>query len=157
MPVSSGKVNIAAQPDIFIREEYRMEINGVRCTFHHMGIPTSEKKPGERYSQLFGMYTSDSDCRTLRIQWHRFDPDSSLHPLVQTIPHVAFKVADLEQASTGYSILLGPYEPIPGFRVVMIEDGGQPIELVETKLTDDQIWARAGTDSALYSEPRLDE
>ncbi len=32
-----------------------MQINGVSCTFHHMGIRTSEKRPGERYSQMFGM------------------------------------------------------------------------------------------------------
>jgi hypothetical protein len=116
-----------------------MEINGVRCTFHHMGIPTSEKKPGERYSQLFGMYTSDSYCRTMRIQWHRFEPDSSLHPLLQTVPHVALKVDELEQASAGYNILLGPYESIPGFRVVIIEDEGQAIELVQTALNDEQL------------------
>jgi hypothetical protein len=61
-----------------------MEINGDRCTFHHMGIFTSEKKPRERHSPLFDMYTRDSDCRTLRIQWHRFEPDSSRHPLLQT-------------------------------------------------------------------------
>jgi hypothetical protein len=136
--------------DIFCLEEYGMQINGVRCTLHHMGIPTTEKKPGERYSKLFGMYTSDSGCRTLRIQWHRFEPGSSLHPLLQTVPHVAFRVDDLERASAGYNTLLGPYEPIPGFQVVIVEDGGQPIELVQTTLTDEQLWERAETDSVLY-------
>jgi hypothetical protein len=45
-------------------------------TFHHMGIPTTEPKPGERFSERFGMYTSDSNCGLLRIQWDRFEPDS---------------------------------------------------------------------------------
>ena len=127
-----------------------MKINGVTCIFHHMGIPTTEKRRGERYSQRFGMYTSDSDCRTLRIQWHRFEPGSPLHPLVQNVPHVAFKVDDLERATAGYNVLLGPYEPIPNFRVAVIEDGGQPIELVQTTLTDEQVWERVETDSILY-------
>jgi hypothetical protein len=126
-----------------------MQINGVSCTFHHMGIPTSEKRPRERYSQMFGMYTSDSHCKSLRIQWHRFEPGSQLHPLLQTLPHVALKVDDLERASTGYNVLLGPYEPIPGFRVAVVEDGGQPIELVQTTLTDAQLWERALTESIL--------
>jgi hypothetical protein len=42
-------------------------------------------------------------------------------------------------------VLLGPYEPIPDFRVAIIEDGGQPIELVETILTDEELWRRAET------------
>lgn len=134
-----------------------MEINGVPCSFHHMGIPTSEKKPGERFNKLFGMYTSDSSCQALRIQWHRFEPDSPLPPLVQSVPHLAFKVDDLERAIAGCNVLFGPYEPILNYRVAMIEDGGQPIELVQTTLTDEQLWARAETANTLYQDvPSLD-
>jgi hypothetical protein len=120
-----------------------MKFNGVEGSFHHMGIPTTEPRADERFSERFGMYTSDSDCKTLRIQWHRFEPGSSLHPLLRTVPHVAFKVADLERAMEGYNVLLGPYEPIADFRVAIIEDGGQPIELVETDLTDEALWGLA--------------
>lgn len=127
-----------------------MKINGVNCVFHHIGIPTTEKKPDERYSQQFGMYTSDSNCQAMRIQWHRFEPGSLMHPLIQTIPHVALKVEDLDRAVKGYNILLGPYEPIPDFRVAIIEDSGQPIELVQTTLTDEELWERAKSDSVLY-------
>jgi hypothetical protein len=121
----------------------KMKINGVECTFHHMGIPTTEVKPGERFSEQIGMYTSDSDCKNLRIQWHRFESNSSLHPLIRTVPHVALKVSDLDRAIEGYNLLLGPYEPIPGFRVAIIEDGGCPVELLQTTLTDEELWARA--------------
>jgi len=127
-----------------------LKINGVNCVFHHLGIPTTEKKPGERYSQRFGMYTSDSSCQAMRIQWHRFEPGSPMHPLIQTIPHVALKVEDLDRVVTGYNILLGPYEPLPDFRVAFIEDSGQPIELVQTTLTDEQLWERVKSDSVLY-------
>ena len=127
-----------------------MKIHDVNCTFHHLGIPTSEKKPEERFSERFRMYTSDSECETMRVQWHRFEPDSPLHPLIKTVPHVAFKVDDLDRAITGCNLLLGPYEPIPGFRVAIIEDAGQPIEFVQTTLTDEQLWQRAKTDSLLY-------
>jgi hypothetical protein len=122
-----------------------MKINGMKVSFHHMGIPTTERRPGERFSKIFGMYTSDSDCRTLRIQWHRFESTSCLHPLIRTVPHVAFRVADLDRAIAGCNVLLGPYEPIADFRVAIIEDGGQPIELVETTLTDEELWRRAET------------
>ena len=37
------------------------------------------------------------------------------------------------------NILFGPYSPLPGYRVAMIEEQGVPIELVETKLTDEEL------------------
>jgi hypothetical protein len=122
-----------------------MRINGVECIFHHMGIPTTEPKPGERFSERFGMHTSDSPCQSIRIQWHRFDANSSLHPLIRTVPHIALKVDDLDGAIAGFNLLLGPYEPIPGFRVAIIEDGGCPIEFVQTTLDEAEIWNRAAS------------
>jgi hypothetical protein len=133
-----------------------MKINGVSCSFHHMGIPTTEPKPGERFSEQFGMYTSDSDCKALRIQWHRFEPNSPLHPLIQSVPHVAFKVDDLDRAIAGCNLLLGPFEPIPGYRVAIIEDAGQPIEFVQTALSDEQLWERAKTDGLANAAASLE-
>lgn len=71
---------------------------------------------------------------------------------VQSVPHLAFKVSDLEQAVRDHRLLLAPYEPITGFRVAMIEDNEMPIELIETKLTDEEIWSlvRSGRQSSIY-------
>ena len=44
----------------------------VKLEFHHMGIPTTEIKPSERYSKTFKMYTTDSISEEYRIQFHRF-------------------------------------------------------------------------------------
>jgi hypothetical protein len=52
--------------------------------------------------------------------------------------------ANLEAAIAGYNLLLAPYEPIPGFRVAVIEDSGCPIELVQTSLDDAELWKCAG-------------
>lgn len=127
-------------------------VDGVTYQFHHLGIPTAEPRPGERYSAVYGMYTSDDPCAYARVQWHRFEPSSPLHSLLKQAPHLAFKVSDLERALVGKTVILGPYEPIPGFRVAAIADGGVAIELIETALSDEQIWARAESDSILYSE-----
>ncbi|MBS7701458.1 hypothetical protein [Chelatococcus sp. YT9] len=40
-------------------------------------------------------------------------------------------------------MILGPYEPIDGFHVAIIDDGGVPVELIQTELRDDEIWSRA--------------
>ncbi|WP_295537914.1 hypothetical protein [uncultured Pseudacidovorax sp.] len=110
--------------------------------FHHAGIPTDQVRDDEQFSANAGMYTSDNAGR-FRIQWHRFTPDSPLHPLIRSVPHVAFKVADLAAAIEGETVILGPYEPIDGYRVAMIDDGGVPIELIQTELSDEEIWGRA--------------
>jgi hypothetical protein len=120
--------------------------------FHHIGIPTREVRDGERYSPLLRMYTSDDACGTAKVQWHRFETDSPIHPLVQSVPHAAFKVNNLDRAVEGRTVLLGPYEPIEQFRVAMILDGGVPVELIETSLSDEEIWKRAisGKRAKLY-------
>lgn len=110
--------------------------------FHHMGIPTTEVRPNEKFSEAFGMYTSDVDG-DFRIQYHRFTEDSPLHQLIKTVPHVGIQVDNLEEAVEGYEILLGPYEPIPGYRVAIINDGGVPVELIETNLSPSELWGKA--------------
>jgi hypothetical protein len=115
---------------------------GLSYTFHHTGIPTDQKREGESYAASVRMYTSDNGGN-FRIQWHRFEEGSPLHPLIRTLPHVAFKVEDLAAAIEGEEVILGPYEPLDGFFVAMINDGGVPVEFIQTDLTDEEIWGRA--------------
>lgn len=129
----------------------------IHYQFHHMGIPTEQVRPGEIFSAAAGMFTTDNSGK-FRIQWHRFTPDSPLHPLIRTVPHPAFKVENLKAAIDGEEILLGPYEPIDGYFVAMINDGGAPVELIQTDLSDEQIWARAKNgQGALYRKASLDD
>jgi hypothetical protein len=59
-----------------------------------------------------------------------------LPELVTKVPHIAFQVDNLDAKIVGCKVLFGPYSPIVGYRVAMIEEQGVSIELVETKLTD---------------------
>ncbi|MDX1836390.1 hypothetical protein DIZ81_01830 [Legionella taurinensis] len=119
--------------------------------YHHMGIPTTLPRPGERYSERFKMYTSGGEDSEYRIQYHRFEPGCPLHPLIQTKPHVAFKVPDLNEAIKGRCVILEPYEPIPGFKVAMIDECGAPIEFIETTLSEEQIWYGDHSQAFIYS------
>ena len=124
----------------------------IRYEFHHMGIPTVEVREAEIFSAGAGMYTSDNAGK-FRVQWHRFTSESSLHPLIKTLPHVAFKVADLMEAIAGEEVILGPYEPVDDYFVVIINDAGVPIELIQTSLCDEEIWRRARSgEGSLYRD-----
>jgi len=119
--------------------------------FHHLGIPTTEIQKGEYYSENFKMYTSDNKGK-FRIQFHRFEIDSPLHPLIKSKPHIALQVENLLDAIKGENIILGPYEPIPRYKVAIINDGGMPIELIETDLTDEELWGKAKEQTDLNIE-----
>ena len=99
--------------------------------YHHLGIPTSESRPGERYLPEFGMHVSGYETSPFRIEWMRFDEDSSVPELVQQLPHVAFEVDDLEAALEGREVLIAPNCPSPGIRVAFVVDDGAPVELMQ--------------------------
>lgn len=121
--------------------------------FHHMGIPTTEVKPGERYSNAFKMYTTDSISQSYRVQFHRFLDDCPLHPLIKSMPHIAYKVSSIEEAIAGEEVILEPYEPFAGFKVAMIAKSGVPIEFIETSLAEDEIWNTSRhKNSVIYTE-----
>lgn len=111
----------------------------MKYLYHHVGIPVTEQRPGERYSSFMDMYTSGGELPG-RIQYHRFGPNCPLHKLIQTLPHIAYKVIDLEEALKGKNILLAPYLPMKNFKVAIVEDNGAVIEFIETSLSEEVIW-----------------
>ncbi|VVC75602.1 hypothetical protein AQUSIP_08920 [Aquicella siphonis] len=129
-----------------------MSIKTVTYEYHHMGIPTTQERPGERYSSTFKMFTSGGENSEFRIQYHRFEEDSPLHPLIKTVPHVAFRVSSIDEAIAGKTVILGPYYPFAGFRVAMIDDHGTPIEFIETTLSEEEIWSGPKANSVIYPD-----
>lgn len=112
--------------------------------YHHMGIPCTDPKENEVYHKTMKFTSTPFLDNDYRIQWHRFDKDCELHPLLKTVPHVAFKVDSIEREIEGKNVILGPYEPIPGFRVAIIEFEGIPMEFIETDLSDEELGSYEG-------------
>lgn len=129
-----------------------MTVRTTTYEYHHMGIPTEQIREGEKYSSTFKMYTSGGQDSEYRIQYHRFEADSPLHPLIKTMSHVAFKVGSIEAAIKNKEVILGPYEPFPGFKVAIIAEDGAPIEFIETDLSEEEIWYGSHKNSVIYPE-----
>jgi hypothetical protein len=53
--------------------------------------------------------------------------------LIQSVPHLAFEVKDLDYELTNHelNVITEPNPPSEGVRVAMIEHNGAPIELIE--------------------------
>lgn len=99
--------------------------------YHHLGIPTDVRRDGERYLEKYGMYVSGYEESPYKIEWMRFEPDSTVHELIKRVPHIAFEVDDLEKAIAGREVIVEPNSPSEGVRVAFIVDDGAPVEFLE--------------------------
>jgi len=101
--------------------------------YHHTGIPTDKVMPNEKYLPQFKLYVSGFNSSPYGIEWMRYEKDSPIDMLIQTVPHIAFEVEDLdyEVENRGFKIITEPNPPSEGVRVAMIEHNGAPIELIE--------------------------
>lgn len=109
--------------------------------YHHYGIPTQEKRPDESLVEVGGytFYSTPFEANKWHIQWHRFPEGHGLPDIVTKVPHIGFQVDDLDEELEGHEPIFGPYSPLEGYRVAMIEEQGMLIELIETSLTDSEL------------------
>lgn len=98
--------------------------------YHHIGIPTTEPRANEIYLERYGLHVSGFPTSPYGIEWMRFEPSSPLHPLIKSVPHVAFEVDDLDSALIGQQVISPPGSPSDGVRAAMIVVDGAPVELI---------------------------
>ena len=103
--------------------------------YHHLGIPTKEKREGETYIKEFNVYVSGYDTSPYKIEWMRFEKDSPTPKLVKTIPHIAFEVDNLNEALKGKELLIEPNSPSRGVMVAFIIENGAPVEFLQIDRT----------------------
>jgi len=101
--------------------------------YHHLGIPTTQPRPGERYLPHLKVHVAGYETSPYGIEWMRFDPDCDVPQLVRNVPHVAFEVDDLEAELVGKEVLIAPNSPSEGVRVAFIVDNGAPVEFLEVR------------------------
>ena len=103
--------------------------------YHHLGIPTKESRPGEKYLPHLKLYVYGFDTSPFGIEWMRFDDDCPIADLIKTVPHLAFEVSDLDKElhDHDFEIIAEPELPSAGVRAAMIRHNGAPVELIEFK------------------------
>ncbi len=78
-------------------QPFAISMNGMK--YHHIGIPTDEKKPGEKYLAEYKMYVSGFETSEYGIEWMRFEKDSPVSEIIKKIPHIAFEVDDFDSSN----------------------------------------------------------
>lgn len=108
--------------------------------FHHIGLPTDESHPGEYYVEETKVWVTDPRKHPQRIEWLRFETDSPVTGSVRDMPHIAYRVDDLDAALRGENVLIEPFEPSPNFTVAFVMKDGAVIEFMKFEKEGDLPW-----------------
>lgn len=133
-------------------------IEHLSLTLHHIGKPVPleqiKNNPNTKYAKIYDMYSLDqSNQLNIPIELHAFGPNCPLHPLIQQETHIAFTTNNIQQALKNQEVLMPLYQPFAGYQCAMILVNQQPIELIETTLSESEIWGDdIFKDSILYPE-----
>ena len=98
--------------------------------YHHIGVPTQIPRRNEQYIAQYKMYVSGFSSSPYGIEWMRFEAGCPLPEIIQTVPHIAFEVDDLDVALEGCEVIFPPSSPSDGVRAAMIMDDGALVELI---------------------------
>lgn len=112
-----------------------------RHTFDHVGIPTSEKHDGEIFVAPNRVWLTSPRDQPANIEWLRWEPDTQVPAPVRDLPHVAYRVADLDAALVGQELLMQPFEIGSNFaRGAFILLRGGVVELMHYRNPDECGW-----------------
>ncbi len=99
--------------------------------FHHVGIPTDEKQPGEIYVPDTKVWVTEPMNHPQKIEYLRYEPDSPVTGPLRELPHLAFETDDLERELAGKEVLLEPFRPVEGLTVAFVLDDGAVFEFMQ--------------------------
>ncbi|MBX3009724.1 MAG: hypothetical protein KF816_16995 [Melioribacteraceae bacterium] len=114
-------------------EEQPFAISKKGMRYHHIGIPTDEVRPNEKYLEHLKLFVSGFETSEYGIEWMRFEKDCPISEIIKKIPHIAFEVDNLDSAIEGKELLGEVSSPGKGIRVAMIIENGVPVEFIEFK------------------------
>ena len=112
--------------------------------FDHIGLTTTEKQPDEMYVEATKVWVTNPADSPEKVEYLRYEPDSPVRGPLRELPHVAFRVDDLEKEIEGEDVVLGPFNATDELRVVFIFKDGLVYEFMESSAGKD--WYKAKED-----------
>jgi hypothetical protein len=112
--------------------------------FDHIGIFTDQPQDGESWVAESGVWVTNPRTHPARIEYLRAAERPEIDPAniglwkLWNLPHVAYRVDDLDAAIAGEEVVLGPFEPGDFGRVAFIHQDGVIIEYLQYSRLD--VW-----------------
>ena len=101
--------------------------------FHHIGVPTSEKREDSSYVKDGKVYVTDAQSHPYNIEFLYFEQDSPMPEIVKTTAHIAFMVDSVDEELKGKAVVCEPFDANESLRVAFFRDGDALIEVMEQK------------------------
>jgi hypothetical protein len=112
-----------------------------RSQFDHVGVVTTERRPGERWVEATRVWVTSPRDHPCNIEYLRFEPDSPVTGPVRTELHVAYRVTNIEQAIQGHDVVLAPFDVGDGFlTVAFVMVSGALIEFMQYANPEEAGW-----------------
>lgn len=101
-------------------------------TFDHIGLPTRDKQPNERFVEKTRVWVTDPHEHPFAVEYLRYEADSPVSEFLRTHPHVAFHVDSIARESANLKVLIEPFSSVAGHTVgFFLTEDGLPVELME--------------------------
>lgn len=108
--------------------------------FHHIGLPTDTSQPGEYYVEDTKVWVTDPRRHPYKVEFLRFEADSPVRGPVRDLPHIGYRVDDINEILKGENVLIEPFSPSPGLNVAFILKDGAVIEFMQFESEDNLPW-----------------
>ena len=105
--------------------------------FDHIGLTTTEKRPDEMYVESTKVWVTNPADSPEKVEYLRYEPDSPVTGPLRELPHVAFRVDDLDKEIEGEDVILGPFNLTDELRVVFIFKDGLVYEFMDSSVGED--------------------
>lgn len=100
-------------------------------TLHHIGIPTNTIQEGETYSPDMKLFLTDPMASANKIEFLRFEPESTMPEILKTAPHLAYIVDDLAAEMGDKPVVMPPTPLSDSLTIAFVMEEGIAIELMQ--------------------------
>ena len=110
--------------------------------FDHIGLFTDEPQEGESWVEASQIWVTNPRLHPQRIEYLRPREKPQIDPAdvglwkLWNLPHVAYRVDDLERAIEGEVVVLGPFEPAEMGPVAFVHKDGMIVEYMQYTTLD---------------------
>ena len=101
-----------------------------KLEYYHLGIPTDQEMKWDTWLPNLKLHIMEYDNDPFGIEWMKFEEGAPFPEMIIKRPHVAFKIANFDEAIKRFKLLVPVSNPRPGMKTCFIEHKGIGIEFV---------------------------
>lgn len=112
-----------------------------RSRFDHIGVITESQQSEENFVDSTRVWVTNPRAHAANVEFLRYEHDTPVTGPIRDLPHVAYRVDNLDESIKGHEILLPPFDVADGFvRVAFVLVGGAVVEFMQYRNPNETGW-----------------